>query len=213
MLAPAVFVSHMKSVPFRLLSDLYAANLFQEAGVREFLPSVKLLQSITSDVCVDIPQACSNALFTLVGYDPQDMNDTMLPKYLEYYPAGTSVKNINHWAQMVRYQGRYLRMYDYGTKCTKWIIFQQSCNQHKYGQVNPPVYDLREIEVQMVVFWGGKDLLADADDVGKLLESIDIRYVDQDVYIESFNHLDFVLGWNAYQRLYPKVLKFLDLAY
>eukprot|EP01024_Parvocaulis_polyphysoides_P008609 TRINITY_DN12569_c2_g1_i3.p1 TRINITY_DN12569_c2_g1~~TRINITY_DN12569_c2_g1_i3.p1 ORF type:complete len:483 (-),score=30.19 TRINITY_DN12569_c2_g1_i3:312-1760(-) len=207
MLAPAVFASHIQSSPFRLLADLNMGQVFKEFGVRDFLPSMELLQLLTSFVCDGVPLECSNALFMLVGYDPKEMNNNMLSTYLNYYPAGTSVKNIIHWGQMVLYKGTDLRMYDYGQKCYKWLVFPQPCNQWKYGQQFPPTYNLSSVKVPMEIFRGGKDILADPIDVGILLENLDIEFVQFQLEISTYNHLDFILGWDANTVIYPYVLQ------
>eukprot|EP01025_Chloroclados_australasicus_P048409 TRINITY_DN5484_c1_g1_i1.p1 TRINITY_DN5484_c1_g1~~TRINITY_DN5484_c1_g1_i1.p1 ORF type:complete len:469 (-),score=11.46 TRINITY_DN5484_c1_g1_i1:360-1622(-) len=202
MLAPAVFVSHIESTPFRILAELDMGKLIQDVGITDFLPSVELVQSLTSIVCDGLPEECSNALFMLVGYDPVAMNDNMLSKYLEYYPAGTSVKNILHWSQMINYNGKKLRKFDYGLQCTYWYIFQRACNYREYGQQTPPTYNLSNISTPMYLFYGGQDLLADFLDVGILIENLNIQYVQLSEEVSSYDHLDFVLGWNANEMIY-----------
>ena len=43
---------------------------------------------------------CSDLLFVIAGYDPQQLNSTRLPVYISHTPAGTSVQNMVHFAQV-----------------------------------------------------------------------------------------------------------------
>ena len=45
---------------------------------------------------------CENGFEIIAGPDKGNMNKTRLPVYMAHYPAGTSVKNMLHYAQMVR---------------------------------------------------------------------------------------------------------------
>ena len=45
-------------------------------------------------------QSCEDAIGMICGYNPDNINNTRLPLYLSYTPAGTSVKNMAHWSQV-----------------------------------------------------------------------------------------------------------------
>ena len=51
---------------------------------------------------------CTDLLFVLAGYDPQQLNSTRLPVYISHTPAGTSVQNMIHFAQVSRRLDRLL---------------------------------------------------------------------------------------------------------
>jgi hypothetical protein len=80
--------------------------------------------------------------------------------YIGHTPAGTSVKNMAHWAQMVR-QNRFQK-YDYG------IIG----NVLHYGSAFPPQYDLSKVQVPVVLFSGDKDTLSDPKDVDRIVKAL-----------------------------------------
>lgn len=63
------------------------------------------------------------------------------------------IVGVQNW----RFNGYEMRMYDFGTDCAKadqGIPFYESCNQRKYGQNSPPVYNLTNIRAPIAVFSG-----------------------------------------------------------
>ena len=71
--------------------------------------------------------------------------------YLSHIPAGTSVRNMIHFAQM--YNSRNCTKYDYGSA---------EKNVEHYGTPNPPAYNLKSIKnTPVTLFWAGNDWIAD----------------------------------------------------
>jgi hypothetical protein len=69
--------------------------------------------------------------------------------------AGTSVMNMEHWAQAVRRpQDGTFRAMDFGTDCTSGH-WPGQCNQHKYGgRQTAPQYPLNRICTPLALFSG-----------------------------------------------------------
>lgn len=67
---------------------------------------------------------------------------------ISHTPAGTSVRNIVHFAQEVN-DGTYAR-YNYG----------YLGNRMHYGQSKPPSYNLSTVLAPVVLMWGPNDWLA-----------------------------------------------------
>ncbi len=73
-------------------------------GLGEFLPD-----SILSDIAADLfcdplilpPHACESVIFILCGYDPDQMNETLLDRIVYHTPAGTSTFTVVQYAQEV----------------------------------------------------------------------------------------------------------------
>lgn len=97
-------------------------------------------------------------------------------------------------------------MYDYGNK---------EENMGHYGQSTPPPYNMKSIPKDLPLFlgYGGKDMLADVNDVKSLLN--DLKDHDNDklvvVYIKDYAHADFILGVNANQVVYDRIVSFFNL--
>lgn len=83
-------------------------------------------------------------------------------------------------------------------------------NVAHYGQNTPPQYDLSSFPVPTALFSGGRDDLADPDDVKILLGMLPSDQVILSNYEAEYDHMDFVWGVNAYQKIYLQVIKTLQ---
>ena len=75
------------------------------------------------------------------------MLQTMLPVIMGHTPAGSSTRNLVHYAQGVN-SGKF-RMYNHGKKD----------NLAHYGQEEPPEYDLSKITAPIALYWSANDWL------------------------------------------------------
>jgi lysosomal acid lipase/cholesteryl ester hydrolase len=198
-LAPVAWVNHQTSFLLTILSDLDAVLFFEYFGVKDFLPNSWLIQYLGGTVCEEVPFACADFIFLLCGWDTTNLNDTRIPLYTDYTPAGTSVKNMAHWAQMVS-SGEF-QMYDYGVVG----------NIQHYNSTRPPKYHPENMTSPKVAFFTGtKDDLADPKDVQHLLSALPASNKPLIVNVQpTYEHLDFTWGENAHQLIYPQVV---DLA-
>lgn len=55
---------------------------------------------IEAGLCSRQPALCLNLLTAIAGYNPGNLDAGRLPVYLAHTPAGTSVQNMVHWAQV-----------------------------------------------------------------------------------------------------------------
>ncbi|XP_074447072.1 lipase member M-like [Larus michahellis] len=138
---------------------------------------------------------CANLLFLLGGYNEKNLNMTRLDVYTSHYPDGTSVKNMIHWAQVMK-SGEF-KAFDYGSK-----------NPVVYHQETPPSYQVEEMLVPTAVWSGGEDWAADWRDVRQLLPRI-AHLVTYD-HIPDWNHWDFIWGLDAPRRLYSSILELIE---
>ena len=84
-------------------------------GKGAFFPSSKWIDWIAQQVCGYVPlveDVCANIMFLFAGYSKDNFNTTRLPIYMSHAPAGTSTKNVLHFAQGVN--SDKFRMFDYG---------------------------------------------------------------------------------------------------
>ena len=118
---------------------------------------------------------------------------TRIPVYFTHTPAGTSVKNICHFAQLVR--TKTFQMYDYG----------RLNNLVHYHSFNPPVYNINNIQTPVTIVSGSSDWLSTPQEVrwtaAQLPGLVDIHE------IEGYNHLDFIWGMSAGEKVYSKIIK------
>jgi len=196
-LAPVAYVSHVDSYLLQIMAELDVAMWLELFGFEDFLPSNQVIEMLGGTLCNDIPEACADVIFLLCGWDMGNLNMSRMSFYMEHTPAGTSVRNMVHWTQMVN-SGMF-EMYDYGKRF----------NPHYYNTSTPPQYYPQMMTLPPVAFYtGGKDVLADPTDVQLLLNALPTNNKPIIVHDEpSYEHLDFVWGMNAYQLIYPEIVQ------
>ena len=195
LLAPVAHLEHASS-PITYLSSLESelGLFFDVIGVRQFMPSSHWVRTLADLTCsFDMGGVCENFLFMIAGSDSRNMNTTRTPVYLSHTPAGTSVKNILHFGQLVE-AGRFQK-YDYG-----WAK-----NLVRYHALSPPVYPIGKIDTEIVLFSGEHDTLADTRDVKWLAGQL--KNVAHSHVLPEYNHLDFIWGKSARNKVYKKIIK------
>ncbi|KAM3183753.1 hypothetical protein ACTXT7_009753 [Hymenolepis weldensis] len=214
-LAPVAYLGNIRSpihyiVPF---CKSFQMARYILGGKGRFLPSNGLIQFLSLFLCGGGQQivgnyarfpssVCENFIFMLAGYDPANTNATRLPVYVAHTPAGTSVQNIVHYCQGM-WTDRFEAL-DFGSP---------DANFARYNRTTPPPYGLRESALNLPtrVYWGGNDWLATPRNIGQILrEMTDNSLVNDvsDVYLDDYNHLDFVWGLDAARRIYPDIIDF-----
>uniref|UniRef100_A0A6P8IGI2 Lipase n=1 Tax=Actinia tenebrosa TaxID=6105 RepID=A0A6P8IGI2_ACTTE len=196
-LAPVSTVTYMKGA-LKYLSYFTPEleEFFKIFGNRDFLPSNEILRILSKLLCGHevVRDVCSDILFLIAGLDTKQLNETRLPIYISHTPAGTSVKNLIHFAQLHR-SGKF-QMYDYGS---------EEKNQKHYGQGTPPEYDVSSVAVPTALYWGGNDDLADPKDVKSLMKKLPHQMYNK--FIPEWNHLDFIWALDSAPLVYDDVIR------
>ncbi|XP_064619780.1 gastric triacylglycerol lipase-like [Lineus longissimus] len=195
-MGPVTTINHITS-PLKILAPF--ANelgfLFELFGRGEFLPRNALMDWIAKYACDgSLPEVlCTNFLFMICGTDFANLNETRIPFYLDYIPAGTSSRNMIHFAQLIN--SKKFQMYNYGSK---------SENEKHYKQDTPPEYHPENVNIPVALFYGDKDKLADKGDVAELIPKL--KKLIKAVEIPIFEHLDFIWAMNAVDPVYKPML-------
>jgi lysosomal acid lipase/cholesteryl ester hydrolase len=172
-------------------------NTLYYTGMEEFFPPRWLMKQFGQYVCGSTKLVgdllCANALFMIAGPSSNQLNATRLPIYLANTPAGTSRRTFVHFGQMVN-SGK-IAQYDFGSYK----------NKERYGTANPPEYDVSQLEIPVGLYWGSTDWLADDKDVRRMLPVLKNKFAE--VYLNDFNHMDFLWGQRAAKELYAPVLQ------
>lgn len=199
-LGPVRTLGHAKGA-VRVLVNLVPETkfLFNLFGVNEFLPNNEILRFIASTVCRGIifRYLCEDFVFLISGFDHQQMNASRLPVYFSHTPAGTSVQNMVHFAQMVK--SNKFQMYDYGSEKDNLLHYNQSV---------PPVYNVSTINIPTYVYSGENDWLADRQDVNDLIAQL--RSLKSHKEIAKWEHLDFIWAVDANVLLYKEIVQILE---
>ncbi|XP_075531102.1 gastric triacylglycerol lipase-like isoform X2 [Dermacentor variabilis] len=127
------------------------------------------------------------------------MNMSRVPVYLCHVPAGSSVKNIVHYSQLV--QSKKATKFDYGPVDNK--IY--------YGQEDPPEYKISNVKTDVGIFWSRGDRIVSPANVRELIKDLGPR-VKKNHFIDDpyYTHVHFVMALNNPTLLYGDLLEFLD---
>lgn len=204
LVAPVAHAGHVSSLVMRVLAALDFDKWVALFGFKWFLGSGVdwILRQVGDLVCPNWGDVCQDLLMVICGQDsPSSINVTTIERALQADPGATSVKNMQHWAQMIRHNK--FAMYDYGSS---------AANTQHYGQPLPPVYNLSSITKNtappLVIVSGADDTLADPTDVANLLKTLAPggAVVQNIGPLAGFAHLDFVWADSAHQVLYPQLI-------
>ncbi|KAH8865574.1 Lysosomal acid lipase/cholesteryl ester hydrolase [Schistosoma japonicum] len=159
----------------------------------EVLPSGQYLKFLGKYVCGLDPYLCMLIINSIAGNDGLNTNLTRLPLIIAHSPAGTSIKNLVHFSQMIN--SHLLQKFDYG----------QYLNRHIYGQNNPPIYTLERFNIPTVIYHGGNDYLCTNESIDLLKQRINKTIISVN-YIDNYNHLGYFWSTNAVHRIYSSLL-------
>ncbi|XP_052265671.1 lipase member M-like isoform X2 [Dreissena polymorpha] len=195
-LAPIAYLRHMIS-PLRLLSPFAAdiAFMLKVIGYKDFFPSDGIMKQFAAYLAKNEAAAFAmqNIMFLMGGVDYENMNTSRIPVYIAHTPAGTSVKNVMHYAQSVM-SGKFT-MFDYG----------KSKNKRKYNQTTPPEYFPANIDVPVALYTGTNDWLSVPRDVKRLKNKL--KHVIKHTVVPDWEHLDFTWAMNTPKGCYNDVVK------
>uniref|UniRef100_A0ACD5ZWS7 Uncharacterized protein n=1 Tax=Avena sativa TaxID=4498 RepID=A0ACD5ZWS7_AVESA len=202
LLTPVAYLAHMTTPLGILLAKAFVGEAISVLGVAEFDPVAPAVTNLIKDLCRHPGTNCYDLLRDFTGKN-YCLNNSAVDVFLDYEPQPTSTKTMVHLAQT--YRDGVLSKYDY-----MW----PNINEEKYGQPDPPAYNMSNIPAGFPLFlsYGGQDELADPADVGLLLG--DLMGHDRDKitvqYLEQFAHADFVIGTCAKDYVYNDVISFFN---
>lgn len=196
-LAPVAFLRNTKT-PFASTAKLLLSGaVFDMVSNLPFFPN-KLSNGLIGSFCntATITQTmCTNLLFQIGGFNSKQLNQTILPTILHYFPAGSSTKAWRHYVQLLK-SGSF-RQYDYGL-----------ANLYKYGSLNPPDYNLSIISSFVSLIVGRNDWLASPEDA-KLLHQKLPNSEYEEIGLLEFNHFDFMWAIDVKTLVNDRVLSIL----
>jgi len=213
-LAPIFTLQHVKG-PWRLfcpmIGKLISGKVVNPDG--EMLPNTRAGRWIAKVATVSPDRvknlgfkSARNLLLIWANFDPSRYFAERLEVFLSHTPAGTSFRNIIHFAQNIGKRGPVggvgLAKLDYGRK---------SRNLEAYGRETPPNYDFRTIKTPLHLFYGSNDWLATKQDVEAYVDSIAGQPAPRcSSYLSDNDHLDFIWGKESHITLYPRLVQILS---
>eukprot|EP00929_Paragymnodinium_shiwhaense_P040125 TRINITY_DN20975_c0_g1_i2.p1 TRINITY_DN20975_c0_g1~~TRINITY_DN20975_c0_g1_i2.p1 ORF type:complete len:443 (+),score=58.59 TRINITY_DN20975_c0_g1_i2:90-1331(+) len=181
-LSPVAYLKNQRSVFLSLISKLGIGQALEDAFPFGFL-DVMPLPAVAQIFCkLTLGALCSFSVDVFCGTSKLD-DPQAVTNMTAHFPAGTSVKDGNHFSQLIT-SGKF-RRYDYGS----------AGNMDHYHSTSPPDYDLSSLDVPTALFVGSNDDLADPSDVDHLLS--DTKGNKNIVFSRTYNdysHLTWLAG-------------------
>ncbi|XP_019872675.1 lipase 3 isoform X2 [Aethina tumida] len=230
-LAPVAFMSNFPHPAIQVLArfERGLTALTGIIGLNEFLPTNNILSLAGQALCQEravIQELCANILFLIAGYDSEQLDRATLPILLATSPAGSSMKQFSHYGQEISTDNIFntaCKMFNKGIVEPIFRMFAGSCrispgkfqqfdygyleNLERYGQTEPPQYDLSKVTAPVALFYANNDWLVSEKDVehlAALLPNVVLKYL---VPLQSFNHLDFILAKDIVPLVYSKMFE------
>ncbi|XP_043465854.1 lipase 1-like [Leptopilina heterotoma] len=196
-LAPAVFFRNPSSSAIAAFYTPYMIkeifSLFGYGRVFDHSP----LGAITNVFCQPgkvTHYFCVIMNYLIMGFDWFQTDFDRLSTFLEYYPAGASIKQFIHFGSLIQYSGTF-RQFDYG----------RAKNREVYKSLLPPKYPLEKVTIPVAIFSGLSDPFISVKDVEILSKRLR-NLVDRTI-LENFNHIDVYLHDDIKELVYTKIIK------
>ncbi|XP_058794704.1 lipase 3-like [Phymastichus coffea] len=196
-LAPVAHCGRMKSPIFQALSRILKPLSFLTniMGAYEFKPTNQFVKRFTSFICGSFLQPiCSNVIFMIAGFNPEQLDTELLPAILAHVPAGAAVKQFIHYGQLIK--TRSFRQFDHG----------RSMNMEQYKSRIPPDYNITKVTAPVSLHYTVNDWLSHPSDVDLLYSQLPNPIVKLRVPNDKFNHLDHLWAKDVKKLLYDKVM-------
>jgi len=198
-LAPPVYMGHATNFIFEIASWAGGIeNIYHLFGQYEFLPHYDVISWIGDLLCGDdhpfTNTLCMNIGFLLLGFNPGQLNGTMIPTYLDHVPESSSTRTFAHYAQL--HLSKNFEAYDFG----------ETGNILHYHQSTPPVYDLSKVTAPTAIFKGDADDLVSLIDVDILVNRLPNVVFDHLVELDGWTHTDYVISMDADVLVYDYVV-------
>ncbi|XP_071649226.1 lipase 3-like [Temnothorax longispinosus] len=145
--------------------------------------------AITQPICIAI-------LFLFSGSGPAQLNTTVLPEILSYYPSGASVNTVYHLYQNIITQK--FQTFDYG----------YFGNYKHYGQPTPLPYNLEKVTAPLALFYGANDLLALKTNVLETYKHLqpNVILLEENPY-KMLTHFDFLWAIDAKALVFDRIIQ------
>lgn len=181
-LGPVSKLDNIKTLLLRSLgANGLAIGLVKAFGIHEFFYPNFWTKIWFSTTCGAFPQLCRFSTYLISDGDTSVDDLEALRTYYGHYPAGISVKSLEHTLQI--YMNKRFAYFDYGSQK----------NLEKYGTTTPPLINLDTISgVPIALFVGNTDLLGDPKDNEWLKEQLGSNVVAYNTY--DYGHITFFIG-------------------
>ncbi|KAL1501107.1 hypothetical protein ABEB36_006494 [Hypothenemus hampei] len=197
LLAPAAYFED-QTVLLKLSIILYSPNTHNTI-FSEFPPKTIFFSNDLSKGFCSLPGIrifCYNSIYFGNQLDQHPIDQKLIPVIVQHAPSTFSTKQIHHYTQIM--ESREFKRFNYGRRE----------NLRKYGTPKPPMYNLSNIKVPMLLFYGSGDFLASPMSVKRLATELKNDHEVIRVDFDGFDHVDFLWARNVKGLIYVKILNF-----
>uniref|UniRef100_A0A182QAY7 Lipase n=1 Tax=Anopheles farauti TaxID=69004 RepID=A0A182QAY7_9DIPT len=193
LMAPAAYIHHATTPVVDYASRTDELEMFAkltrsyEIGGRGAGSSVDLVYAGYKTGLIPTNLVLINIWYLVGAHD--SINRTVLGEILANTPAGCSVYQLLHFAQI--YRAKSFQMYDYGA----------AANIQRYGSRVPPEYPLHNVTAPIVLYYSQGDNFVPAQDVEELADQLPNVLQKHQIGSRKWNHIDFMYHVGAH-RLY-----------
>ncbi|XP_012536944.1 lipase 3 [Monomorium pharaonis] len=178
------------------IKEFFDMNEIYEVGALTSR-SITMGRTLCKDTAITQP-ICVTILFLIVGADAPQLNTTILPDILTYYPGGASVQNLHHLYQSITTQK--FQAYDYG----------YAGNYKHYRQMTPLKYDLKKVTAPLALYYGANDQLVLKTNILETYKHLPNVILLEEVPYKLFTHIDFMWAIEAKLIIYDRVIELLQ---
>ncbi|XP_072931538.1 lipase 3-like [Epargyreus clarus] len=200
-LSAVAWMKHVISPLIRIASPFNNLLLLGKALGISTVPPRNVTKAVSLALCGNSFLAsiiCSNANFVLCGFDYPQIDYERVPVIFNHNPSESSLKQLQHYGQLVVSGG--FKRYNYG----------YFLNLEKYGSPTPPSYPVEKITVPIAIFYSPGDWFANPIDVQTLYEKLPNVVYYYQMPLPTFNHNDYLFAKDVKTLLYDVVLKYLE---
>ncbi|XP_053698628.1 lipase 1-like [Sabethes cyaneus] len=204
LLSPAVYLYRSPSILIKISSGVadqigYALVAAQQNG---FIPHFENQYFFFRRLCPTPEQTiCRAVVGDVAGSNPSQLDKKALRIFLGHFPAGSSVKQAQHYAQI--YRNGIFRQYDYG---------DPEENFRHYGSHSVPRYNLSRAIAQIRTYYSYNDNVLNYLNYLQLEQEIPHLVSSYPVPDKQFGHIDFILANNVKELLYDEVVRNIEKA-
>lgn len=198
-LSPVSYLVHSKSLLLTISARLKLGAILEAVYPFGFLDGSSDLSMLEQFLCkVTLGELCKLSVDAICGTSDCD-DKSALERLVSHFPAGTSVKDLTHFEQLI--DAPFFQRFDYGI----------AGNQIEYDQSTPPLYNVSHFPFPTALFLGGNDDLVSGDDVVRLEAQLPAERIRHINYYKNFSHVTWIVGDADASRLWlADVLEMLE---
>eukprot|EP00927_Polykrikos_kofoidii_P027643 TRINITY_DN24246_c0_g1_i1.p1 TRINITY_DN24246_c0_g1~~TRINITY_DN24246_c0_g1_i1.p1 ORF type:complete len:392 (-),score=55.21 TRINITY_DN24246_c0_g1_i1:127-1302(-) len=191
-MSPVTYLSHQRALLLKTAVDLDLGLLLMRTYPFGFLKFAGV-DTVAHLLCTATKGIICSISVDVVCGDSQEDTSGAITNISAHFPAGTSVKALDHYEQLIK-SGKF-QDYDYG----------HPGNNEMYGSDSPQVFTLSAVKVPTALFVGDEDDLGDVSDAKQLELELPKSTTVFSQTFPGYSHITWIAGtWASFQAWFPQ---------